>query len=93
MLTYVLSQILPMKKQTLRNYIKTKFPFLSKEHQDLLVGLSYMVKGTLTDMEKAHIGGRYAMFKHILSMANFPVKDVFAQWIRFDSKWKVVKLP
>lgn len=93
MLTCVLSQILPMKNQTLRNYINTKFAFLSKEHKDLLVGLCYMVKGTLADMEKAHIGGRYAMFKHFLSMANFPVREVFAQWIRLDSKWKIVKLP
>jgi hypothetical protein len=82
-----------MKKTTLRNYINTKFAFLSKEHKDLLVGLCYMVKGTLTDMEKAHIGGRYAMFRHILSMANFPVRTVFASHIRIDSNWKLAKLP
>lgn len=80
-------------KITLRNYINKKFGFLSEEHKDLLVGLSYMIRGTLTDMEKARIGGRFAMFKHILSMANFPVSKVFASWIRIDSKWNVVKLP
>jgi hypothetical protein len=81
------------EKVRLRQYIRTKFSFLSKEHQDLLNGLAIMLRGTFRDMEKAQIGGRHAMLKHTLSMANFPVRQVFASSMRLDSKWQFVKLP
>jgi hypothetical protein len=80
-------------KIRLRQYIRTKFPFLSKEHQDLLNGLVLMLRGTFTDVQNAHIAGRNAIFKHILSMANFPTGKVFASSMRLDSKWRWVKLP
>jgi len=94
-LTYGLSQILPMqnKKIGLRKYVETKFKFLSEDHQNLLIGLMWMVNGTMKDIQDARVMGRYTMIKHVLSMSSFPVRRIFTPEFRFDSKWKTIKLP
>lgn len=77
----------------LRKYVETKFKFLSEDHQNLLIGLMWMVNGTMKDIQNAHVMGKYTMIKHILSMASFPTRHVFTPEFRFNSKWELVKLP
>lgn len=80
-------------KITLRNYIRTKFAFLPEEHQNLLNGFCLMLRGTLKDIENAKCGRRNDLFKHMLSMARFPVQKIFPSRYRMDSKWKFISLP
>jgi hypothetical protein len=81
------------EKIGLRKYVETKFKFLSEDHQNMLIGLMWMMNGTMKDIENARIMGRYTMLKHTLSMAGFPVRRIFMPEFRFDSKWKTVELP
>ena len=35
----------------LRKYVETKFKFLSEDHQNMLIGIMWMVNGTMKDIQ------------------------------------------